>query len=68
MARMAWAVMSGELRSKGNLPQPLQKVGMPPSLFCSHISHSKPFTTSAGTSSLFPLTSSFSHLPSSLNK
>ena len=34
-ARRAWAVRSQPLRSKGSLPQPRQKVGQPPSAFCS---------------------------------
>ena len=39
---MACAVRSGLLRSKGSAPQPRQKVGMPPSRFCSPSSQSRP--------------------------
>ena len=41
-ARIACAVRSGLLRSNGRLPQPGQKVGMPPSLFWMLRSHSRP--------------------------
>ena len=46
IARSAWAVMSGVLRSKGRRPHPLQKVGIPPSLFWSDMSQRMPWPTS----------------------
>ena len=42
-ARITWAVRSLALRSNGNVFQPRQNVGQPPSLFCRSSSHSTPW-------------------------